>query len=171
MTTMFPLMESRPLMQGTHEVKSCEPATNVIIHTYAGNTRSMRKKFASVRIIFEDAGVLSQTIQGLHHEGRESVMAWKGNAQGISAKADHQHFIVGLVAVLVVAAGLLLGVWTWFFTRQSGVLGRLPVASGFRGLECKGLQGGPGYGAAAGPGHTPGRRVRRQGRGRRGQGR
>lgn len=71
------------------------------------------KKFASVRIIFEDAGVLSQTIQGLHHEGRESVMAWKGNAQGISAKADHQHFIVGLVAVLVVAAGLLLGVWTW----------------------------------------------------------
>ena len=113
MTTMFPLMESRPLMQGMHEVKSCEPATNVIIHTYAGNTRSMRKKFASVRIIFEDAGVLSQTIQGLHHEGRESVMVWKGNAQGISAKADHQHFIVGLVAVLVVAAGLLLGVWTW----------------------------------------------------------
>lgn len=113
MTTMFPLMESRPLMQGTHEVKSCEPATNVIIHTYAGNTRSMRKKFASVRIIFEDAGVLSQTIQGLHHEGRESVMAWKGNAQGASAKADHWHFIVGLVAVLVVAAGLLLGVWAW----------------------------------------------------------
>ena len=71
------------------------------------------KKFASVRIIFEDAGVLSQTIQGLHHEGRESVMAWKGNAQGASAKADHWHFIVGLVAVLVVAAGLLLGVWAW----------------------------------------------------------
>ena len=113
MTTMFPLMESRPLMQGTHEVKSCEPATNVIIHTYAGNTRSMRKKFASVRIIFEDAGVLSQTIQGLHHEGRESVMAWKGNAQGASAKANHWHFIVALVAVLVVAAGLLLGVWAW----------------------------------------------------------
>ena len=113
MTTMFPLMESRPRMQGTHEVKSCEPATNVIIHTYAGTTRSMHKKFASVRIIFEDAGVLSQTIQGLHHEGRESVMAWKGNAQGASAKADHWHFIVGLVAVLVVAAGLLLGVWAW----------------------------------------------------------
>ena len=40
-------------------------------------------------------------------------MAWKGNAQGASAKADHWHFIVGLVAVLVVAAGLLLGVWAW----------------------------------------------------------
>ena len=113
MATMFPLMESRPRMQGTHEVKSGEPATNVIIHTYAGNARSMHKKFASVRIIFEDAGVLSQTIQGLHHEGRESVMAWRGNAQGASAKADHWNFIVGLVAVLVVAAGLLLGVWAW----------------------------------------------------------
>lgn len=113
MTTMLPLMESRPRMQRTHEVKSGEPATNVTIHTYAGNTRSMHKKYASVRIIFEDTGVLSQTIQGLHHEGRESVMAWKGNAQGASAKADHWHFIVGLVAVLVVAAGLLLGVWAW----------------------------------------------------------
>lgn len=44
MTTMLPLMESRPRMQRTHEVKSGEPATNVTIHTYAGNTRSMHKK-------------------------------------------------------------------------------------------------------------------------------
>ena len=29
-------------------------------------------------------------------------MAWKENAQGASAKAAHWHFIVGLVAVLVI---------------------------------------------------------------------
>lgn len=40
-------------------------------------------------------------------------MVWKGNAQGASAKADHRHFIVGLVAVLVVVACLSLGVWVW----------------------------------------------------------
>lgn len=161
-------MESRPLMQGTHEVKSCEPATNVIIHTYAGNTRSMHKKFASVRIIFEDAGVLSQTIQGLHHEGRESVMAWKGNAQGASAKADHRHFIVGLVAVLVVVACLSLGVWVLVLARQGGVPGRLPIAGGLRDSEREGLQSGPGCGPEEGSGHTPGRCVRRHGRGCRG---
>lgn len=37
-------MESRPQMQGTHEVKSGEPAINAVIHTHTGNTRSMHKK-------------------------------------------------------------------------------------------------------------------------------
>lgn len=37
-------MESRPQVQGTHEVKSGEPATNMVIPTYAGNTRSLHKK-------------------------------------------------------------------------------------------------------------------------------
>ena len=106
-------MESRPQMQGTHEVKSGEPATNAVIHTYTGNTRSMHKKFASVRIILENEGVLSQTVLDLHHEGSKSVMAGKENAKGASAKGAHWHFIVGLVAVLVIAAGLSLGVWTW----------------------------------------------------------
>ena len=40
-------------------------------------------------------------------------MVWKGNAQDASTKADHWHFVIGLVAVLAVAAGLSLGVWTW----------------------------------------------------------
>ena len=40
-------------------------------------------------------------------------MAGKENAKGASAKAAHWHFIVGLVAVLVIDAGLSLGVWTW----------------------------------------------------------
>ena len=71
------------------------------------------KKFASVRIILENEGVLSQTVLDLHHEGSKSVMAGKENAKGASAKGAHWHFIVGLVAVLVIAAGLSLGVWTW----------------------------------------------------------
>ena len=40
-------------------------------------------------------------------------MVLKGNAQGASAKANQWHFIVDLVAVLVVAAVLSLGVWAW----------------------------------------------------------
>ena len=40
-------------------------------------------------------------------------MAGKENAKGASAKGAHWHFIFGLVAVLVIAAGLSLGVWTW----------------------------------------------------------
>ena len=56
------------------------------------------------------------------------------------------------------------------FARQNEVPGRLPVASDFRGSEREGLRSGSGCGAAVSPGHTPGRRVRRQGRGHLGEG-
>lgn len=52
--------------------------------------------------------------------------------------------------------------------RQGGVPGRLPIAGGLRDSEREGLQDGPGCGPEEGSGHTPGRCVRRQGRGRRG---
>lgn len=58
---MLSLMEASLWMQGAHEVRSGESAINMVIHTYAGNTCIMHKKFAAPRIIPADAGVLSQT--------------------------------------------------------------------------------------------------------------
>ena len=98
-------------------------------------------------------------------------MAWKGNAQGASAKADHWHFIVGLVAVLVVAAGLLLGVWAWSSHVKAESLAdcRSQAASAARNVKAYKTDRAAAQRRARA--HTPGRRVRRQGRGRRGQGR
>ena len=96
-------------------------------------------------------------------------MVLKGNAQGTSAKANHWHFIVDLVAVLVVAAVLSLGVWAWSSHVKVESLAdcRSQATSAARSVKASTRR--PGLRRSDGPGHR--RRVRRQGRGRRGQGR